>query len=723
MAKKKKPQKVSIASRFNKLYALVMVLVVGLVGTVAVTMSRAATGNFAIVIQARGTSGTERMELRIRDQVVQTWTVSKTFSAYSYTATSSVNDKDIKVAFINNGMLGAVDKDIIVDYIKVDNKKFETEANTTLSTGTWTGANCNTSYPLSQTLHCNGYFQYSIGNAGVIVLPTPPSAGSVPIVIQARGTSGTERMELRIRDQVVQTWTVSKTFSAYSYTATSSVNDKDIKVAFINNAMYNGIDMDLHVDYITVAGVKFETEVPTIYSTGSWTGSNCNPSNPSSQVLHCSGYFQYNIGNVGQVGGTTPVPIPPNTTPTPPVTTTPPPTTTTASCGTAPQKTITAPASSLNTTVAADAPGTCYFLKNNPRDGNGNIIPYTFHDVKPKDNMKFIGESKTGVVVNGNGYENAFHGNTKNVTISNFTLSGFNSTKDCNGNPQSLQEQAPIRGTVCIWNTETPSQLATGWLIENMVIRNNVASGIFAGHDFTIRNNTINNNGVTGIGGTRFYGGLYEGNDVYGNGANEQAGAAVNGGEIKVTYVNDLTTKKQLVIRNNKVHDGKRGIWCDINCNDVLIENNNVYSQSSTGIFYEISYNATIRGNTVTNCSTWEDWPSDWNSGSIGIGESGNVIVENNIINGGKSAVTLRQVARPDPRVKNYILKNVTVRNNTISNMTSIGVSQGTSGGGIAQYGTLVFSGNNYTNNTSSMRFYWQGVAQTYSQWQAAGRK
>jgi len=45
--------------------------------------------------------------------------------------------------------------------------------------------------------------------------------------------------------------------------------------------------------------------------------------------------------------------------------------------------------------------GTCFYLLN------GN---YNFGNVYPKDNMKFTGQSRLGVQINGNGFENAFHG-------------------------------------------------------------------------------------------------------------------------------------------------------------------------------------------------------------------------------------------------------------------------------------------------------------------------
>lgn len=41
------------------------------------------------------------------------------------------------------------------------------------------------------------------------------------------------------------------------------------------------------------------------------------------------------------------------------------------------------------------------------------------------------------------------------------------------------------------------------------------------------------------------------------------------------------------------------GLWCDVDCRNVLVENNLVERNSDAGIFYEISFDAIIRNNTV----------------------------------------------------------------------------------------------------------------------------
>lgn len=388
-----------------------------------------------------------------------------------------------------------------------------------------------------------------------------------------------------------------------------------------------------------------------------------------------------------------------------------------ARCAGGPVVALTPPAADLAGVVAAAAPGTCFALAAGT---------YTFHDVVPKDGMSFLGEATGAVVVDGRGHENAFHGTARDVTIARITLRGFD---DAAGT--SAQEQAPIRGTAGVWLSD-PGRMAVGWVIDEVEASGNVASGIFVGDDFVVRRSHFHHNGVTGIGGDEFSGGLFEDNEVDHNGAAEATGASVNGGGIKVTQVDGAV--RPLVIRGNDVHDNGRGIWCDVDCNGVVIEANRVHDNESTGIFYEVSRNAVIARNEVTNTNTWVTWTEDWNTGSIAIGESADVLIEGNTIVGGRSAITLRQTRRPSDgesylaartasgRFLNVVTRRVTVRGNVVRDSGSIGASHGPTGAGLLDYGSIVFADNTYVTPTS-MAFWWNGASSSLSGWQAGGRQ
>ena len=56
----------------------------------------------------------------------------------------------------------------------------------------------------------------------------------------------------------------------------------------------NGVDRNLRVDSITIDGVTYQTEHPTVYSTGTWQPEDgIVPGFRESEILHTSGYFQY----------------------------------------------------------------------------------------------------------------------------------------------------------------------------------------------------------------------------------------------------------------------------------------------------------------------------------------------------------------------------------------------------------------------------------------------
>lgn len=130
------------------------------------------------------------------------------------------------------------------------------------------------------------------------------------------------------------------------------------------------------------------------------------------------------------------------------------------------------------------------------------------------------------------------------------------------------------------------------WTIENCVVRLNSGAGISVGAGTHVRNCDINNNGQIGVEGDGD-GILIEGNriwsnNIYGFDPGWEAGGA------KIAESNGVTFRGNHVYNN----DGS-GLWCDINCRNVLYEGNLVENNKHIGIFHEISFNAVIRNNTV----------------------------------------------------------------------------------------------------------------------------
>lgn len=251
-----------------------------------------------IEIHAAGDIGSEMMQLGIRGEVVQTWANvggnpgARDFQTFQFRADHLVSADDVQVFFTNDFYeFGTPDRNLHVDRITIDGVDFETEADSVFSTGTFLPQDgVVPGFRRSETLHASGFFQYSQPQLGT---------GSL-ISILAAGDVGTERMELWIDDQVVKSWNaVSRgarelAFQTYNFRAEGLVTADQIKVAFTNDATVNGLDRNLRVDKIVVDGVVFETEAPTVFSTGTWTAADGIVAGfREREYLNSNGYFQF----------------------------------------------------------------------------------------------------------------------------------------------------------------------------------------------------------------------------------------------------------------------------------------------------------------------------------------------------------------------------------------------------------------------------------------------
>lgn len=374
------------------------------------------------------------------------------------------------------------------------------------------------------------------------------------------------------------------------------------------------------------------------------------------------------------------------------------------------------PASNLAALVTQRPAGTCFLL------AAGN---YQFHDVVPKDGMAFVGAGTDEVIVTGPGQENAFHGMADGVVIGQMTFRGFTGSGGT-----SRQEQAPIRGTRALWASNR-GELATNWLVTDVISEGNYASGIFLGDNWTVRNSVFRNNGVTGIGGDSLVGGLIEANIINGNGINAATGAASNGAGMKLTQAG--TQAQPVIVRNNEVFaNHNEGVWCDLGCNGMQVLDNYIHDHLSRGVMYELSSHLTVRGNTIRSSNTWTDFAGDFNAGAITVGESADVVVENNRIEQAEAGVVVRQTKRPYPGENltlyadlTWVSANVTVRNNILDGTRKTGISTGATGRNlITNPGSIQYVGNTYQNPPAGgLQFWWNnGASMTFDQWKAAGR-
>ncbi len=122
-----------------------------------ITPTTIAPSNPVVEVIARGKDGSEIIELEVAGQVVKTQTLTQSLAAYTWTSPIAVSASDIRVLFTNDN---GTARDAYIDAITIDGVRYETEAASTESKGTWSGGNCGQGFKTSPWLHCNGWVHY-----------------------------------------------------------------------------------------------------------------------------------------------------------------------------------------------------------------------------------------------------------------------------------------------------------------------------------------------------------------------------------------------------------------------------------------------------------------------------------------------------------------------------------------------------------------------------------
>lgn len=134
------------------------------------------------------------------------------------------------------------------------------------------------------------------------------------VQLLAAGADGTEQMQLQINGSAVQTWTLPSgategAFQPFIYESADTVTADQIRVEFLNDRYdpANNIDSNLRLDAVVIDGQRFETEDPSVFSTGSWLAADgIVPGFRQSEYLNSNGYFQFANTNSGSVQPLTP---------------------------------------------------------------------------------------------------------------------------------------------------------------------------------------------------------------------------------------------------------------------------------------------------------------------------------------------------------------------------------------------------------------------------------
>jgi len=154
----------------------------------------------------------------------------------------------------------------------------------------------------------NKYYQGLCGDTSYSRLDIVPSVSTDPVgsvVIAAKGTlvNGIgPKMDLYVKGTLVKSWYVTPTLTNYKYSHDSKIRLQpgDIKIGFSNDD-YNPAtkeDRNLFVNYMSLYGVKYETEHASTTAVGVWDSTTraCSktPIARKTELLGCNGYFQYN---------------------------------------------------------------------------------------------------------------------------------------------------------------------------------------------------------------------------------------------------------------------------------------------------------------------------------------------------------------------------------------------------------------------------------------------
>ncbi|MBL3657201.1 endo-1,4-beta-xylanase [Fulvivirga sediminis] len=220
-------------------------------------------GANTIVVRARGTAGSEHINVRVNNTIVGSYTLGTSMQNYT---TNTDASGTVSVQFDND----ADGRDVQVDYIQFNGTTRQSEDQES-NTGVYQNSACGGSY--SEWLHCNGAITYSGGSGG----------GGTSISVRALGTAGSEHINLLVNNQVVADWTLSTSYQTYTTSTTAS---GEVRVQFDNDA--DG--RDVQVDYIQVNSTVLQAENQAT-NTGVYQNSSCGGSN--SEWLHCNGYISF----------------------------------------------------------------------------------------------------------------------------------------------------------------------------------------------------------------------------------------------------------------------------------------------------------------------------------------------------------------------------------------------------------------------------------------------
>ncbi|MDQ3574720.1 MAG: right-handed parallel beta-helix repeat-containing protein, partial [Actinomycetota bacterium] len=199
---------------------------------------------------------------------------------------------------------------------------------------------------------------------------------------------------------------------------------------------------------------------------------------------------------------------------------------------------------------------------------------------------------------------------------------------------------------------------ADGVVFENNVFTQNALNGLSViGANAKVVHNTMTDNGQLGFHAYKSTGLIVDGNLVRGNNY-ERFTPGQSAGGMKIG-----TSRDVLVTGNTVDSNHAKGIWIDVSAWNVTLVHNLVRRNTSSGLMFEISANAVIADNVVT----------DNGDNGIYILESSDAQVWNNTAMRNRRDIQVlegNRTSTADPAITHDV-DRVTVRNNVLSDGTS----------------------------------------------------
>lgn len=235
-----------------------------------------------------------------------------------------------------------------------------------------------------------------------------------------------------------------------------------------------------------------------------------------------------------------------------------------------------------HSTMSFRAAGATYWFA----PGRHTFTAHPDANIVAGEGATFVGAP--GAVIDGQNVNRfAFTGFASGVTVRHLTIRNFGS---------GLQNQ-----NAGVVNHDSGSD----WLVERNTISDNDGAGVMIGSGTVVRSNCLKDNGQYGFsmfkppveGQSAITDIVLDGNEITGNNTDDwerlDRGCGCTGG-------GKFWDVKGARITRNWVHDNRgTGLWADTNNIDFLFEGNLIEGNDGEGIWYEISYNATIRHNTI----------------------------------------------------------------------------------------------------------------------------